>query len=237
MLRETSAAHRARDRGARGAQSEATVRARRGRSGETRGATRGWGCSSTSLGEGGDGERFGKGAESVVGDVDGAERETREGSLGEGLDPVVVQLEALEDGEAGDGVGEDGDVVVGGDERDELARLPPRGGGGGGVEADGLWWGTRGRGRRAGVTERAACRVGSRRGFAREGPGRRWNERRRAPCPSPWRSSAPSRRDSRVCVPGRMRGEMERETYDGVPTLEISSATLLNSRVPTRSNR
>ena len=106
------------------------------------------------LGEGGDGERFGKGAESVVGDVDGAERETREGSLGEGLDPVVVQLEALEDGEAGDGVGEDGDVVVGGDERDELARLPPRGGGGGGVEADGLWWGTRGRGRRAGVTER-----------------------------------------------------------------------------------
>ena len=58
------------------------------------------------LGEGGDGERFGKGAESVVGDVDGAERETREGSLGEGLDPVVVQLEALEDGEAGDGVGE-----------------------------------------------------------------------------------------------------------------------------------
>ena len=34
----------------------------------------------------GDGERFGKGAESAVGDVDGAERETREGSLGEGLD-------------------------------------------------------------------------------------------------------------------------------------------------------
>ena len=109
-----------------------------------RGATRGWGCSSTIPWRGWRRERFGKGAESVVGDVDGAERETREGSLGEGLDPVVVQLEALEDGEAGDGVGEDGDVVVGGDERDELARLPPRGGGGGGVEADGLWWGRAG---------------------------------------------------------------------------------------------